>query len=362
MDAGRQPVALSMSIDMSLTAGNTRPAGHATIGGMATCHDITARPPTAHGLRQALLLATALLSSLPHAAQAGPIMDRIAERATERREARQGASSGALTAAQRPAHADVAYGKGPAQKLDVYAPTTATQGAPVIFMMHGGAWAIGDKASSNVVRHKAARWLPKGLLFISVNYRLLPQADPLEQARDVARALAFAQQQSSAWGGDAGKFVLMGHSAGAHLVSLLSADPALAHEQGAKPWLGTVSLDSAAFDVPTIMGARHARLYDRAFGKDPNFWAATSPLQQLKQAQAPLLAVCSSRRDDACPQAQAFAAKATPLGMRVSVLPQDRTHAEINDDLGQPSAYTEAVEDFLRSLDASLAKALSARP
>lgn len=292
-------------------------------------------------------------------AQAGPVRERMAER----REARQGASSGALTAAQRPAHADVAYGQDPAQTMNVYAPNTANQGqgAPVIFMVHGGAWAMGDKASSHVVRHKAARWLPRGLLFISVNYRLLPSADPLEQARDVARALAFAQQQASAWGGDAGKFVLMGHSAGAHLVSLLSAEPALAREQGAKPWLGTVSLDSAAFDVPAIMGARHARLYDRAFGKDPNFWAATSPLHQLKQAQAPLLAVCSSRRDDACPQAQAFAAKATPLGMRVSVLPQDRTHAEINDELGQPGAYTEAVEDFLRSLDPALAKALEAR-
>jgi arylformamidase len=309
--------------------------------------------------RMRALTAIVLLCVLAlHTAQAGPIRERMAER----REARQGASSGALTAAQRPAHADVAYGQDPSQTLDVYAPATATQGAPVIFMVHGGAWAMGDKASSHVVRHKAARWLPKGLLFISVNYRLLPEADPLEQARDVARALAFAQQQAAAWGGDAGRFVLMGHSAGAHLVSLLAAEPALAREQGARPWLGTVSLDSAAFDVPAIMKARHARLYDRAFGKDPNFWAAASPLHQLKQGQAPLLAVCSSRRDDACPQAQAFAAKATPLGMRVTVLPQDRSHAEINDDLGQPGAYTEAVEDFLRSLDPSLAKALPAHP
>lgn len=327
-------------------------------------HATPARTFTRQGLLKALMLAcvsTTLLGTMPYTAQAGPIRDRIAERMAERREARQGAASDALTAAQSPAHQDVAYGNDPAQKLDVYAPATPVQGAPVVFMVHGGAWAIGDKGSSNVVRHKAARWLPKGLLFTSVNYRLLPKADPLEQARDVARALAFAQQQAAAWGGDAGKFVLMGHSAGAHLVSLLTADPALAREQGAKPWLGTVSLDSAAFDVPAIMGARHARLYDRAFGKDPNFWAATSPLHQLKQAQAPLLAVCSSRRDDACPQAQAFAAKATALGMRASVLPQDRTHAEINDDLGQPGAYTEAVEDFLRSLDPTLAKALEAR-
>lgn len=307
-------------------------------------------PSILQRLIQALLLASPLWGAMPCPVQAGPVMDRMAER----REARQNA----LTAAQSPAHKDVAYGSDPSQTLDVYVPTTAVRGAPAIFMVHGGAWAIGDKASSQVVRHKAARWLPKGLLFISVNYRMLPKADPLEQARDVARALAFAQQHAASWGGDAGRFVLMGHSAGAHLVSLLAANPDLAREQGAKPWLGTVSLDSAAFDVPAIMKARHARLYDRAFGQDPTFWAATSPLHQLKQAQAPLLAVCSSRRDDACPQAQGFADKAKALGMRVTVLPQDRSHAEINNELGEPGAYTEAVEDFLRSLDERLAQAL----
>lgn len=315
-------------------------------------HTLTrfSKPPASQRLIKSLLLAATLLGALPPTAQAGPIRDRLAER----RETRQGA----LTAAQSPAHKDVSYGNDPSQTLDVYAPTTAAQSAPVIFMVHGGAWVIGDKASSQVVRHKAARWLPKGLLFISVNYRMLPKADPLEQARDVARALAFAQQQAASWGGDAGRFVLMGHSAGAHLVSLLAANPDLAREQGAKPWLGTVSLDSAAFDVPAIMKARHARLYDRAFGQDPNFWAASSPLHQLKQAQAPLLAVCSSRREDACPQAQGFTDKARGLGMRVTVLPQDRSHAEINDELGQPGAYTDAVEDFLRSLDERLAQSL----
>lgn len=323
------------------------------MGRMDPHHPLTgfATPPILRQLIKALLLATPWLGALPPAAQAGPIMDRVAERRAARQDA--------LTAAQSPVHKDVAYGRDPSQTLDVYAPQTPAQGAPVIFMVHGGAWAIGDKASSHVVRHKAARWLPRGLFFVSVNYRMLPEADPLEQARDVARALAFAQQQAVSWGGDAGRFVLMGHSAGAHLVSLLAANPSLAQAQGAKPWLGTVSLDSAAFDVDAIMTARHPRLYDRAFGKDPVFWRATSPLHQLTQAQAPLLAVCSSRRDDACPQAQAFADKARSLGMRVTVLPQDRSHGEINDELGKPGAYTDAVEDFLGSLDTRLAQALN---
>jgi len=57
----------------------------------------------------------------------------------------------------------------------------------------------------------------------------------------------------------------MGHSAGAHLVALLTAHPAFTQAEGALPWLGTVSLDSAAFDVVAVMSGRHLALYDRAF-------------------------------------------------------------------------------------------------
>ena len=62
-----------------------------------------------------------------------------------------------------------------------------------------------------------------GIIFVSVDYRMLPQQDALAQADDVARALAFAQSRARSWGGDPGKFILMGHSAGAHLVALLAA-------------------------------------------------------------------------------------------------------------------------------------------
>ena len=51
-------------------------------------------------------------------------------------------------------------------------------------------------------------------------------------------------------GGDPDKVILMGHSAGAHLVALLGADPAQLRAAGARRPLGVVSLDSAAMDVP----------------------------------------------------------------------------------------------------------------
>ena len=108
---------------------------------------------------------------------------------------------------------DIAYGPDAAQRLDVYLPEHPTA-APVIFLVHGGGWRRGDKAMGSVVTNKVARWLPQGYVVISVNYRLAPQAGPLEQADDVAMALAFAQSKAASWGADAARFVLMGGSAG----------------------------------------------------------------------------------------------------------------------------------------------------
>src|SRR5687768_14722656 len=157
---------------------------------------------------------------------------------------------------------DVAYGAHPRQQLDVYRADGPVIGAPVIVMVHGGGWRFGDKTSRGVVGAKAARWLPRGFVFVSVNYRLLPEHDVLAQADDVARALALVQARARGWGGDPGRIVPMGHSAGAHLAALVSADPARWRATGLRPWLGTVSLDAGALDVAAIMGKRHLRLLD----------------------------------------------------------------------------------------------------
>lgn len=244
---------------------------------------------------------------------------------------------------------DVAYGEDPRQRFDVYFPANV-HAVPVILMVHGGGWRIGDKAMRNVVQNKVAYWATRGYLVISTNYRMLPQAPPLEQARDVARALATAQRRAHEWGGDPGRFVLVGHSAGAHLVALLTTDPDLARAQGARPWLGTISLDSACLDVVQTMERPHFPLYDRAFGDRPADWLAVSPYQQMQAHMVPVLAVCSSRRRDSCPQAHAFTAKAIRLGGRASVLEEDLSHEQINETLGLASDYTAQVDAFIRAL------------
>lgn len=326
-------------------------------------------------------LATLFCGSVP--AFAGSFLDSIREQVMQRRsEQDPDAADAAIEAGESspaarhvPDVRDLAYGNDPRQHMDVYLPAraaTTPKGAkaatvakaslaPVILMVHGGAWRIGDKGASSVVDNKVARWVAQGFVFISINNRLLPQTDPLDQARDVAQALAFAQTQAASWGADPAKFILMGHSAGAHLVALVNASPGLAVQAGAAPWLGTVALDSAAVDVSPIMQGSHYRLYDAAFGADPAFWQSVSPVQQLTAAAKPMLAVCSSRRADSCAQADAFAAKADQLGVRAQVLRQNLSHRDINKKLGLPGAYTDAVEAFMASLDAEVAQRLNKR-
>lgn len=245
---------------------------------------------------------------------------------------------------------DRAYGPELRQRMDVYLPASPhAQG--VVFMVHGGAWRMGSKHGPGVVANKVQHWLPKGMAVIAIDYRLLPQAPVATQADDVRAALAYAQQHAQQWGLPPDRFVLMGHSAGAHLVALVSANPAAALAQGARPWLGTVVLDSAVLNLPHIMRDRHARLYDAAFGTDPATWPALSPWHNLTTQAPPMLLVCSSQRPDKpCRQADAFADKGRAVGVRMQVLPQPMSHADINGLLGQPGAYTDVVDGFLAGL------------
>jgi acetyl esterase/lipase len=247
--------------------------------------------------------------------------------------------------------ADVPYGPDARQRMDVYLPPNA-RNAPVLVMVHGGAWMFGNKAAASVVDMKIEHWVrDQGFILVSVGYRFVPQVDVMQQAQDVARAVATAQASAPSWGGDAGRFVLMGHSAGAHLVALISASPDIARQQGARPWLGTVALDSAALDTAALMRRRHMPFYDRVFGNDPAYWRTVSPTDTLASGAPPMLLVCSTqRRDGSCTQASQFATRVTAIGGRAEVVPEDLTHAQIDAELGLPGAYTASVDAFIRSL------------
>jgi acetyl esterase/lipase len=267
-----------------------------------------------------------------------------------------GLSPAGIAAAMRPLklppgvqrQTDIAYGPEARQRLDAYLPARLVRGAPIIVMVHGGAWMIGNKGLPQVVENKVAHWVTQGVIFVSINYRLVPQVTPVQQADDVAQALSEVQALATSWGGDPDRIVLMGHSAGAHLVALVSAAPVFAQRAAARPWLGTVVLDSAALNLTVLMRAPHARFYDKVFGGDPSAWRAASPADSLAPGGPPMLLVCSMQRADrSCAQSAAFAAQADARGVRATVSEQNLSHGEVNAVLGLPNSETGAVDAFL---------------
>ena len=297
-------------------------------------------------LASIVLLCPLIVSSAPADAQ-----QRLRERMQQARDASRQERPVAIPAGGT-AIRNVAYGPDPAQRFDLYLPANASR-APVVFYVHGGGWANGDKTNPGLA-NKLAYWLPKGYAVISSNYRMVPAAMPLEQARDVARGVALAQRRAGEGQVDPARVVLMGHSAGAHLVALLGADPRMLIQAGATPARGIVSLDSGALDVPALMGQRRVpKLYHEAFGADPAYWRSVSPQQQLARNGLPMLLVCASERHfptSPCDEARKFARQAEALRVPMAVQPEPLDHGEINKTLGLPSDYTRRVGAWIDRL------------
>lgn len=261
-----------------------------------------------------------------------------------------------------PSIRDVPYGSGNRERLDVYLPNNRRSNgtAPIIMMVHGGGWCVGDKADATVTTNKVTRWVPRGFLFVSINYPMINDgSNALAQASYVARAAAFVQTHAKEWGGDSTRLILMGHSSGAHLVSLVNADSQIRQANGLNPILGAVSLDAGAIDIvrqmPNVYPFLQVR-YREAFGTAQREWIAASPYHRLDRSAAPWLGVCSTtRKDDSCGQARAYMDKSIGIGRKASVLPEQMRHGDINRQLGLPNEYTKTVEEFLASLDSVVA-------
>lgn len=242
---------------------------------------------------------------------------------------------------------NVQYGDDPDEIMDIYHSSGHELG-PIIMMVHGGAWRTGSKISPNVTKNKLLHWLPKGYTFVSVGYKLDVGTSPIDQARSVAKALAYVQENAEGWGCDPRNVVVMGHSAGGNLVSIVATDVVMRAQYGVKRWLLTVPLDSAAFDVVHIMrNPLHQSLYDEPWGTNPVRWAQGSPTRLLSAKPVPFFMVVSTdpaTGDSDSPNATAFSEAVIAIGGEAPMYTTDLIHEQVNSELGTPIAYTDAVD------------------
>ena len=124
---------------------------------------------------------------------------------------------------------NTAYGPHPRQSLDVYFPEGGKNKRPVLIFIHGGSWQYGDKSHQAVLLKP---YLEQGIIGVMINYRLAPEFTFPDQQEDVLQALRWVHQNIERFGGDPDNLHLAGHSAGAHLSTLVSLQPLRLKEMG----------------------------------------------------------------------------------------------------------------------------------
>jgi acetyl esterase/lipase len=277
--------------------------------------------------------------------------------------------------------------------LDIYHfGTGVTENRPVIIYIHGGAWAVGDKANINA---KATFFNNLGYIFISVNYRLSPAANMVrpyslfvgndnttatastrvkhsDHVSDCATAVAWVYNNVGNYGGDENKLVLIGHSAGCHLASLLVTNQSYLTNAGLPSGkvIGCIANDSEAISGifqqitnPVSDGDADAstlkRWYQNAFGIYPDStvtgtasnittdfattaaaqasYTTASPISHISGSTPPFLVLLRGENSRIARESE-FVTALQSAGRTVTAISYpgstSYTHSEINESIG----------------------------
>ncbi len=243
----------------------------------------------------------------------------------------------------------------PGLKLDIHAPEDAGKRflfvrtgklAPVVLYVHGGGWVKGSRKKV----YRLPQWLTsQGYVLVAIDYRKVPRTNIDGQVSDVAKAIAWTKRNIKRYGGDPGRIVIMGHSAGAHLVALATAQGKVGNIRGVIPD------DVQAYDLVAYVTKRGTigRMFGRAFSNNPDNWIRWSPITYARRAKGlpPHLVMYSRSQGERRRSISiGYANVLKSRGTRVSIFHGTKySHGAIVARLGRPGdAATAAVEKFLR--------------
>lgn len=243
------------------------------------------------------------------------------------------------------------------QSLDLYAPPDA-KNAPVVIFIHGGEWTKGDKSE---VSYKPKFFNEQGMVFVSANYRLSGTAKHPAQVDDVAAAVRWVHDHAAEFGGNPRKLVLMGHSAGCHLVTLVALDARPLAKVGLKPsdLKAVVSWSGGAFDLVAKVAeaGMYADYIRQTFGTDEGTWRDASPMAHVGETKPmPHFLFVSAEQDK--PASREATRKMVALvqeaaGSAELAVLSDKTHSSANHDLGMPGDSSgELLVRFIRQATA----------
>lgn len=187
---------------------------------------------------------------------------------------------------------DLAYGRAPRQRLDVYtpaagAPAADVHGRPVIVFFYGGSWQNGSRSSYLFV---GAALASRGFVAVVPDYRTWPDTAFPGFIDDAAAAVRWARDHAAEFGGDPSRIFLMGHSAGAHIAMLLATDGRyLAVQQMSKCDLSGVIGLAGPYDFLPLQDATLEQIFP------PALRAASQPINFVEGDEPPVFIAAGER-------------------------------------------------------------------
>lgn len=250
------------------------------------------------------------------------------------------------------------------QVLDIYRPEQAAGKLPIMFWIHGGGWQTGDKSD---VALKPKIFTGRGFVFVSTNYRLLPDVKMDDLIGDVAKSLGWVYQNIAKHGGDPERIYVGGHSAGAQLAAILCTDHRLVEREGVpfEVLEGCVPVDGDTYDIPLIiMTAEHrqalygGKMYTNGhrqkFGNDPEKHIDFSAVTHVTPDKGipPFLILYFTGNPDTRAQARRLESVLKEAGIQAKAYgKRDTNHSRLNNDLGK--ADDPATKELYQFLDST---------
>lgn len=248
-----------------------------------------------------------------------------------------------LVAAEMQVQRDIAYcePKTERQLLDVYSPGEG-KNHPIIVWIHGGGWTKGNKTG---VQNKPKAFTDKGFVFVSTNYRFVPNVSVKEMTGDIAKAIRWAHDHASDFGGDSNSIYVMGHSAGAHLAALVCTDDRHLKAEGLSLSIikGCVPIDVSVYDIPKRLseggGTTPPETFTKVFGASEETYKEFSPVTHVTKGKniPPFLILHVADRPETKSQSHWLADKLKAANVWAKVVAAEgKTHGTINTELGLP--------------------------
>jgi len=124
---------------------------------------------------------------------------------------------------------NLSYGSHDRQKLDIYEPLEPNDDTRTVIFVHGGGWEAGSK---DLHRFIGRSWAKENFVVAIPNYRLVPDFNYPEQMKDVTSSISWLRDHHEEFGEE---IFLAGHSAGAHMASLVGFSEEWRMAAGLKP-------------------------------------------------------------------------------------------------------------------------------